>query len=304
MTLRLPGLTQTISLDDMSNAVAVRHTNTDFSVNPPTTSGTAVTGFATDADSIAIYQSKEEVLQRGRLDTAMAEQEANTWLAEFGWPKARKRTSTSNNLRLDVTIKGYWHTTDFRTYNQTVNSGKQNADVQIKAVSDLVCPYVDSVDLESNTFQVNEYYDRPDEIRKARDIMEEIAGFGDTSENRWVVGVKENRTLYYREATKDLPTYWRRTTDPAHWVRDVERGHIVEPWLVRPDNVLRTADVNPLGGFGTENWREDPQLNYIESVEWTEPYGLVMTDSRGQRIEALMARNVAKGDELFRREFA
>ena len=304
MTLHLPGMTQTISYDDLWNYVDVRYTTTDFSANPPTTSGTAHEGFTSQIVGSGKYGRKEIMLQRGRLDNTMAGKLQDTWLEEYGQPKAQKRASTSNTLRLDVTLKGYWSTLDFRHYEQNSTSGTQAADAQIADINTDIFEFVDSTDLDSNAFLTNEYYDFDDEARTGRDVVEEIASFGDAGDDRWIVGVREGRTLYYRESAKDIPTYWRRSGDPAHLVRHVERGHIIEPWLVRPDNILRTADIDPLGSVGITAWREDPQLNYIESVEWREPYGLVLEDSRGQRIESLMAKNIMKGEELFRREFA
>lgn len=304
MTLHLPGLTQTISLDDMSNSVAARYTLTDFSVNPPTTSGTGFAALTNNQDSIDKYGRKDIVLQRGRLDATMANQERDTWLEENAWPRAEKKATSANTLRLDVLLKGYWHTLDWRVYEQQASSGTEDADANVLALKNALGTFIDSTDLDSNTFKVRKYYKFSDEIRTARDIVEEVATFGDTNDDRWVVGVREGRTLYYRLAAKDVPDYWRRIGDPAHWVRHVERGYIVQPWLVRPDNVLRTADIDPLGSVAKADWREDPQLNYIESVQWREPYGLVLEDNKGQRIEAIMAKNVMKGEELFRREFA
>ena len=301
MTLVQPGLQSRISLREMFNRASVRYIPINTAANPPTESAETSTAVANDTISQAKYGIKQIVVRPAHIDRITATdaaQLANVVLQKCKEP-VRSNTITNSNSepRLTVECEGYFHTLGWRIYNQTASSGTDNADAIIDAVQTSVGEFIDATAITSNSpTQVQKYFNRDD---TAFNIIQWIASLGDTSYNRWLAYVLEDRKLVYKQAfdiTSITIDYIRRINDGRQeiWTPD---HRLVPPWEVRPNTWMRISDIYSFEPLST-TLPADYQTTYIESVQWSEPDQLSLTGSTGDRAQVIMARAAAQGDSL------
>lgn len=295
MTLTLPGISFSVSLRDVGNSVTVRYTPLDTTVSPPAaTTSTTRTSAASDAQSQARYGNKDLILSGGQTTVTQANQIRDLALAEFKNPKRASEVLTSSNeISLKVSCEGYVHTLDWQVYNQVAVTGTQNANL---AVSDIVTTkgqFVASTKLDANTTAIPKYTDMD---RSALDLLQSIASQGDSSGNRWLIQVLEDRKLYYRAASVTL-AYWYRVRDNRREFISAA-GDPVAYELVRPDRWLKVSDVASFATT-TTTLASDLSAMYIESVEWTEESDdLNLQGSPTGSLQTLIARSALEGKRV------
>lgn len=293
MTLIEPGTRSSISLAGMANQVRAKYVLVDPATNPPTISTTPTqTANGTDADSQSRYGIHEEVIAIGETTAALATQKRDQHLQRLAWPLADDSFDTrqTDDLRLEVECQGFAHTLAWRIYNQIVNSGTVNISTMLGDVLTLVGQFIATLVADTNTAQVPQYIQ---DDRYALDILKGLVSLGDASNNRWIMPVLEDRTLYYRQARTTVD-YYRRVSDNRQTVRE-KSGRELPPWEVRPDHWLRTTDIFPISAGDPTTLQRDPQVRYIEQVTWSEPHGLAMYGSQKYVTENLLAAGAVPG---------
>ena len=297
MILTEPGFQMRISLKEMANGIIVRYIPLDTTTNPPTASAEDYTTPVDDATSQTKYGVKQYVFTppNNRMTTTDANQFANTLLAHYRMPiRSGLSFGNRNEVGLQVMCEGYMHTLDWHTYIQWAVSGTDNASTIISTIEAAVQQgFIASTDIDTNTTQVRKYYLRYD---TGYDLIRQIASFGDSSYNRWLAYVLEDRVFHYKQASSSIK-YLRRTTDQRQEFIDIGSGRVIPYWELRPNNWIRTMDVLPFV-IPPASLKNDFQAAYIESIEWTEPDGLQIEGSTGDNLQVMIARMAAHGDML------
>lgn len=296
MVLNEPGLQLRISLREMANGVIVNYIPTDTSTNPPTYGAEWWAGPVNDAPSQAQYGIKQKLFvpPMNKLTAADAQQFANVLLAHYRTPiRSGLISSGSSQSNLQIVCDGYMHTLGWHTYNQYALSGTDNADTILSTIASVTGQgFIASQDLDTNTTQVQKYFSNFD---RGYDLVQLIASFGDGSYNRWLAYVLEDRVLHYKPASTTVD-YLRRIEDGRQEIRDVG-GRVIPYWEIRPNHWIRTTDVFP-HALNPASLKDDFQVSYIESVEWTEPDGLTLSGSPGDNLQVIVARMAAQGDRM------
>jgi len=296
MVLNEPGLQTRISLDEMANSIIIRYVPTDTTTNPPTYSTETWTAAVNNTSSQGKYGIKQKVFLPpvNRLTNTDAIQFANVILKHYRKPiRSGLITSGMSEPSLQIMCKGYMHTLDWYIYNQSVVSGADNANTIISTIITATGQnYIASQRLDTNTTQVQKYFLNYD---TSYDLVQLIANLGDSSYNRWLVYVLEDRILYYKAAST-IVDYFRRVEDARQEIRDLS-GRIIPYWEMRPNHWIRTADTFP-HALTPANLQDDFQIMFVESVEWTEPDGLILNGSQGDNLPVIIARMAAKGDRM------
>jgi len=164
--------------------------------------GTGVTTstLKTVAASVARYGTIEKVFSIETTSSDVADQavEAQLRWNAYPAPVADKiipyGSLYETGVQVEIGCLGWWHTLDYRTYDQSVSSGDVNLSALISTIIAAKGQFVDSTYIEENTTQVEQ---KIEGNRKVRSIVENFAGYGDSLYRRWITGVRENREFYF-----------------------------------------------------------------------------------------------------------
>lgn len=194
MSLKLGGFQQSVSLENMANRMWARYYNGSTTVRS-TTQG--------DADSQARYWIREEVLGLGEATLAQADQAVLTRLGQKsdpGDPAVDWSGPVRGKPTLSVQCRGYWDLLFWRVYNNPSGTGTSPAHLIVGDVLDDVAPWVLSRDIDKNYTAVD---NKIDADRWAGDFIGSVVKLGNPQYDRFVAGVGNDRSFYYRQAALD-----------------------------------------------------------------------------------------------------
>jgi len=192
--MKVGAATMRCSLTDMTNRTWCRY---------QPLSGGAVARSANQEHLVSQgrFGIKEEVLNAGQVSAVEANQRAQAYLRQYYWPTPELEGIRTGQMAegVDITVHGlgYWHTLGWRTYNQTVATGTDNAAAIVLAVVAACGQFVKSTEYDGNGTSVTKVYDAD---RRAKDIIESICDMGDPEYNLFVAGMEADRHFYYRQA--------------------------------------------------------------------------------------------------------
>ena len=177
----------------VANAVWVRYR--DF-----TTGDLARSTVAPHANSQAKYGRKDWVLSGGQLRSTVADQKADNYLDFNYWATPQLDTfevggAGGGEIDLQIQCLGWWHTLDWRVYNQTGVVVEANAAAVVTAIVAAVGPFMLSTSIGANATQVAQEYDAD---RRAGGIIKSIADLGDSGGSPWIAGVGLDREFYFK----------------------------------------------------------------------------------------------------------
>ena len=111
--------------------------------------------------------------------------------------------------------------------------------------------------------------------KTAMSLLKELVSYGDSSDQRYILGVYNGRKIYYGPI-ETTATYEYDVSDPASRIVSLNTGLTVEPWNVSPGKWLIVSGLvtsqSPIGDLAT--MRKSPSAMFIESVSFSSPYSL------------------------------
>lgn len=223
--------------------------------------GKSETTWYSDTASIDEWGRKENILLRGGKSDADANAEAQTELVRWSWPNPtppqRSRTVSSLNRsgdKIRLTLAGYWA---MLNWIYTTANGTDTASNWITALTALQPTYVSAGIIDTNNMS---YFVENRAPLKLGDLMRDIADSGDSSGNKWGVGVYEDGVLNYEQIPAEL-SYLRQ----GGKLLTIGQSEI-EPWLARPGWALwqdLPIGVGQISGYA----QHDPRWVYLEQIE-------------------------------------
>lgn len=278
MNFQIPGASMNVSLIDMANKTWVRFL---------TSEGGLIKRSAEfeNAASQARYGIKEKAIQGVIIkDTGVADNLAQLYLNTYvnairPRPTVSPSGSAGDRIKLTVFCDGYIKTLMWRVYNLVTQHTDQNLSIQIQDIITAVGQFVASTSIVTNTQQVSQEYDRDD---TAFDIIMGLVRLADSSQNRHIAGMFENRKFTYEQvratALADVKYNFRIRSNKKR-IFESGTGREIPFSEIRPNNYIRLSDVFT-GTPGKANISDDPQVTYIDSVTFKEPIGLrILPDS-------------------------
>jgi len=180
-------------IQPVANEVWVRYR--DF-----TTGNLARSTVAAHENSSLKYGQKDWVLSGGQLRDTVADQKAENYLDLNYWATPQLDSFEiggrgAGEVDLQVQCLGWWHTLDWRVYNQTILVVEANAGAVVTAITTAVGDFIESTQIEANATQVAQEYDAD---RRAGGIIKSIADLGDARGNAWIAGVGLDREFYFK----------------------------------------------------------------------------------------------------------
>lgn len=291
LSLAIPGSSVVVSLEDMTNKTWVRYL---------TSEGGLIKRSTVQEDSVSQTRfGIKEVVNSGAIipSSTIADQVATSYLAEYADPTRTRLTiqlgtRQEQEIKLTVFCEGYFKTLNWRTYNKVTAHALQNVSTQIADINTAVGQFIASTDIETNTTQVSQEYDR-DEL--AGNAILDLARLADSSDNRYIVGVYEGRVLKYEQAktfTGESETEYNfRMRDKAQVLRERGTDRELSPASIRPNEWLNVLDLFPGRLADNTDLTKDPRITYVESVIYQEPIGLTIPSNRAGQLDNLLAKS-------------
>ncbi len=265
------------SLDGVGNRIRFTYSELDTTQNPPTT-GQQKTATANDTSSQAKYGIKTVVVSGNEATAATAAVEAASQLRKLAAIRTDQTVNVGQGQQpsLRVECQGYSSMLDWGIYEQTVDTGTDDADVIVVAMlaadpNGIVSN--SAVNISSNATQIPKYYDQPVAIWKG---VQDITQRGRESGGEawaWCCGIYEGRRCHFKprealdadgnpESTNEYLGIVHHISDKADVYLD-EAGREIPTWQMRPDRLVYTAGL-PV----------DPM--YCTQVTWSEPGKVVL----------------------------
>lgn len=277
-------------LMEVRNKVKVVYSTVRYNTNPPIGGQSTETPWVSDTASQALYGILEEVLSGGQMADAESLYVRGLYLAENAYPKGVGDLSVGAGAEAaTITLEclGYvhwfnaWHYTASGTGTQTA-SAKVNAVIAADPNGFAQQGNPSRVSTNSITVPVVERDDRT-----AWTVLKDLVTRGDGADNRWLLGMYENRIVHYNAIPTTLD-YQYRLRDPGQEVYTVQ-GVRVAPWDMRPGKWLYRLDFL-VGRTPDPTLQQDPRAQFVEAVEYTAPFGLQLKGGRVDRLAQRLAR--------------
>lgn len=246
MDLHAGAIARRRSLADMYNHIRCAYIDE--------TNTSQMSAAASNADSIARYGRREDIVTLDGYNTSSADAYAATRLRQAAYPWPRP-SGQARGVRLDVQLAGYALTGNWRHVSGGDGS-TSTASAWLAEILTADAEFMAGSDISANSLSVVKV---PRPTRRAWGAVQEIASLGDASGNPWRVYWDTGRTVHYER----VPTSPRYTIH-GDALRRYPDGARVSPWLVRPAVVRDTAYMVRPAESGS--WLDDPRDAYIHSV--------------------------------------
>jgi len=271
------GWSQSRSLDSFSNRIRGVYDSraTGERLHVPSSST-----WEEDTDSQAQFGIKENILTVGETNATTAIGYVDLEIAKRAWPGRSKAKTETKGTSLAVELRGYMDTLGWRIYNDTT-SGLEDCSVMVDRIVSAVGQYVNSTYTIDNTFQYPAYHNRD---RYALSILRDIISLGDGTDP-WTVGMYEDRQLRYEPVETEINMYWHEG-EPTPVRLD---GSRVDPWQIRPNDVIKSAWLLP-GYIFDDDPQRDPMTLIVQEIRFKAPYSISIVGTDDLQIEILLNR--------------
>lgn len=279
----------------LGNRVSGVYAVQDNTVNPPTIGDRTVTTIVEDDDSQSKYGIIEKVVSVGQVSTADANQARDAYLEENSFPETSQGIDSMGagggiTIRLDCLGYGYW--LEAFIYNQNVVAGTIQISDKIEAVlaAESAGNAIISTDYSEIFFNgvlVTAYEnDDPSGLT----MIKELVTYGGAAYNRHLFQLDQNRKAVYHQK----PSVWEYKYAIEEGVIRTAAGAIVQPWAIRPGKWIFVTDFLT-GRIEDTNIERDPRMVFIESVDYTAPYGFQIEGSKSNTFKQIISQFGMKG---------
>ena len=268
-------------LMDVANRVSLIYSLLDTTTNPPTIGLRTSTTIADNTDSQDDYGIIEQVLSGSGMVTAEANQVRDSYLAEHGLPETSQRFVVGTAAEPAVAVKclGYYHWLKAWVYNQIAFSGTIQLDNKLIAILDAdpngMFSGTNNASIAANALLVPRYENSD---RKAWSIIKDLIAHGDVNDARFLFGIYDGFRAVYSQAPSTLE-YYILLHDEKQRVMDSLSNSEIKPWDVMAGKWLLFSDFF-VGKSIAANLRQDPRAMFIESLQFTAPWGLTLNGGK------------------------
>lgn len=293
------GLKVTVGpVNELANKVVGVYSYIEPGQSPPEIGGRKRTSTQEDSESQDRWGTWSTVVSMAGLTTANAEQVISLYLAHHKNPQVTSDFSfTDTDPSLDIQCLGWFHSLT-HPYNQTaitgqVALGQRISDIFLSQENAWIS--TDHSQIAENSTLVKSYQN-DDELALSQ--LRGYVAMGDGEDNRYSLGVYENRTPVYARVESEIE-YYVDIIDPHRRIID-SRGAVVPPWRVRPGRWMLFKDLLP--GLGTVNPElgKDPRALLIEEVRFDIrlPYSVQLIGGSNNKFEQKIARLGLRGMDV------
>lgn len=278
MVLNIGGISRTRAISGLANRIILVYTALDTSSNPPK-AGAQATITKNETTSQTKYGIKTVTISGGEATAATADDHAFSRINDLAFIRESETQTVggSSPPTLKVELRGYAHMLDWSNYTQIATSTTDNANTIITAILTADpngIPNLSTVDLDTNTLQIEKYHDGKTPAWKLIQKIAETGGETGSVGERWVAGLYAGRRLIYKQAeglnsrgnqlsTNKHLLLTRHMFDGGDRIFD-EANREIFPWEVLPDRLSQIVG-------------QPGRAQYIETVKYTAPWNLQLT---------------------------
>jgi hypothetical protein len=248
------------SIGAMANRIVV-HYDTDAG-------GLGATSTYSSSASIALFGTKDRLLNASKVSAAAAANRAQTALAEVAFPKSKQAseagTGGNDGIALTLTFAGWYTTLDWLLTTSTSTSST----VTSTQVVNLLTTYnatnnwfsTSAAAITATGLSDTEYIDADTTYR---DKIETLLAHGNSSQQLLAWGVYDNRTFSIQTSARATPstiTYYESAQSGL--IFDAYRN-VVPAWDVRPNAMAQVIDLIDAALAGAA---ESPTTKYVGRV--------------------------------------
>lgn len=271
------GWEQSRSFDTFANRIRAVY---DSRITGERLHAPSYSGWSEDTDSQEQFGIKENIITVGEAEATQALGYVDLQLKKLAWPGRSKTKTEASGTSLTIELRGFMETLAWRIYND-LTSGLEDSSVMVNTIVTAVGQFIASIHVETNTFDFPAYHNRD---RYALSILRDLVSLGDGSDP-WTIGVYEDRQLRYEPVATEVNLYWHEGS-PTPVRLD---GSLIDPWLIRPNDVIKSAWLLPGYTFDDDPDR-DPTVLTVQEVSFKAPYGLSIIGTEDRQIEIMLNR--------------
>ncbi len=280
----------------IGNRVSAVYAALDNTTNPPTVSDRTVTTIVQDTDSQDQYGIIEKVVSTGQISTLEANQLRDAYLEENKLPESSQGINSMGagpgiSIRCECLGYGYW--LQAFVYNQTLLSLTTQISDKIGAVlaAEAAVNGLMSTDyskIEFNGVLVSAYEnDDPYGLT----VVKELVAYGDVNYDRFLFQLDRNRrAVYYKQPQEPEYQYIIARNE----LRTMAKAPVM-PWAIKPGKWIVITDFLTGAQSVPNNLRKDPRMVFIESVDFTAPYGFQIEGSKSSTVKQILSQFGMKG---------
>jgi len=283
---------------DIANRVRVTYQTLGYDTNPPIPGQQASTAAADDLTSQELYSILVMEVSGGSGTSTEMAQLRDTTIAETAYPKTGQTVipgQTAKGITVELSITGYYHLLS-RYYPNSSATGTINLSTKIGLIldGDPNAPniIIDERDIESNTTQVSANYGKGNESGShAWELLLNLLALGDSTYNRYVMGVYGKRRFEYREIDTDPDSginYYMQLTRDRSLITLPNLAEL-DYWLIRPAKFMFIEGILTDLGEMT-SLVKDKRAIFIESVQFDAPNRINLTGGRADSFAQKIAR--------------
>lgn len=280
---------------DVGNGLWVCYNPVIESVYGTVSGSRTYTEYEEDTDSQGRWGIREKVVTAGTMSELCAEYVRDVWLADNAEPATTQSFGTGREISATVNCLGYWHLLDWPYVQLTTGGNIDISNPTTPASGKMQCILADEpngifstdyTQMATNAIDVEawENSDTP-----ANEILKTLAAMGDTSNNRYTIGIYAGRRCWYA-AAPTATAYHQVLSGPKQLIVTPE-GTEVKPWAVLPGRWLFYPDLM-VGRQTPADKRQDLRYEFVESVTYNSEGNPAVSHQGGkfQSLPQVMAR--------------
>lgn len=284
----------------IDNRVFAIYSGVDTSVYPPQIGVRKKTPTVNDLTSQADWGIWFKILSLAGVSDANSDQLVSMWLEEHAQPDKDSNFSfTNEEISLTINCLGWYKTLTYPYNYTTPGTGTISISDRIKAVlnAHLNPGWIssDHNEIVTNASQVP-LYENDDQL--AMEHIRGVTAMGNPSNVRHYFGIYQNRKAVYGPGSDEID-YFVELADPRRLILD-SGGSIVSPWRILPGKWVFFNDYLPGLGAPFIDYRRDPRMLRIESVQFDmrTPFAVQFNGGKSSRYEMRSARLGLRGTEV------
>lgn len=280
-------------LSSITNRALSVFSTVDNSTIPPILGIRDRTPIANHTASQALHGIWQKVLSCSGSTMADAIQQNAMFLQENAYPETTKTISPGGSgLSMTLTLKGTWYWLGAFISNFIGTAGMLNLSTRLIAILALDPNAVFSADHSNITLNAYQVKYQSDDDKPGIKYVNELLAPGDATFNRYTAGFFGNEVFYYVPIPNILESVYS-ISDPAQEI-SYQSGVVIRPWSVQPARWVQISDMM-VGRVPDVNMRADIRNIFVETVNYTAPYGLVLNGAKVSMLSQFLAQKGLSG---------
>lgn len=278
---------------EVSNRVVVVYSAIDTSTDPPTPGLRVVTAAANDANSQKLFGILVQVYSASGVTDTGALQLRDLLLTENKYAPSTMSIdisgASSNAAAVTLDLSGYGAFLEKYTIGGA-GTGTQTINQKLAAIlaAQPNAGMLAFVEQQTNSTQVPVFTEAD---TPAASAIKSLIALGDASFNRFVFGVTGMRGLYYKSIPTGIDYQYRLSSQQ---LLTYANATALAPWGVLPGKWVFVQDFlagrTPPVSVPAAALRTDPRCMFIESLNYSAPFGLTLNGSKVGKLAQKIAR--------------